>query len=151
MFLIDGESGDIVYSVIKETDFGTNLLKGPYAHSSLGSLFRRIRSNHAPGFVLMEDFKSFPPSYNVPAAFIGTPIYAEGKFVGVLVAQLLIDEINSFMTNNNNWKKRGLGDSGEIYLIGDDKLMRSNSRFLIENKDDYLKGLGFNTHTYRYS
>ena len=147
LFLIDGDSGDIVYTVKKETDFGTNLLKGPYAHSSLGRLFRRIREHHAPGFVRMEDFQAFAPSYNAPAAFIGTSIYTSGgKFVGVLAAQFPIDELNGFMTNDNDWKKSGLGNSGEIYLIGDDKLMRSNSRFLIEDRENYLKALAA-THT----
>ncbi len=147
IFLIDGDSGDIVYSVFKETDFGTNLLKGPYAHSSLGQLFRKIRSNHSPGYVYVEDFKQYPPSYNAPASFIGTPIYTEGGlFIGVLAAQLSIEDLNAFMTNKNKWKESGLGTSGEMYLIGDDKLMRSNSRFLLEDKENYLKVLAA-THT----
>ncbi len=130
MFLIDGESGDIVYSVFKETDFGTNLLRGPYAHSSLGQLFRNIRSNHSPGYVYVEDFKQYPPSYNAPAAFIGTPIYTKGGlFIGVLAAQMSIDDLNGFMTNKKQWTESGLGKTGEMYLIGDDKLMRSDSRF----------------------
>ena len=142
IYLIDGESGDIVYSVVKETDFGTNLLKGPYAHSSLGRLFRGIRANHAPGFVLMEDFKPFPPSLNKPAAFVGTPIYTpEGKFIGIFAVQFAIDELNDFMTSDNEWEKNGLGKTGEIYLVGDDRMMRSNSRFLIEDKKNYLKTL----------
>ena len=147
LFLIDGETGDIVYTVFKETDFGTNLLHGPYAHSSLGKLFRNIRDKHAPGVVRMEDYKAFPPSYNAPAAFIGTAIYSKaGKFIGVLAAQFPIGDLNRFMTNDNDWKKSGLGESGEIYLIGEDKLMRSNSRFLIEDKENYLKQLA-TTHT----
>ncbi len=147
IFLIDGDSGDIVYSVSKETDFGTNLLRGPYAHSSLGRLYRKIRSNHSPGFVYLEDFKQYPPSYNAPASFIGTPIYTDGGlFIGVLAAQLSIEDLNGFMTNNNQWKESGLGTSGEMYLIGDDKLMRSNSRFLTEDKENYLKVLAA-THT----
>ena len=147
MFLIDGDSGDIVYSVFKETDFGTNLLKGPYAHSSLGRLFRKIRANHSPGFVFLEDFKQYPPSYNAPASFIGTPIYTKGGlFIGVLAAQISIDDINDFMTNKQQWKESGLGKTGEMYLIGDDKLMRSNSRFLTEDKENYLKVLAA-THT----
>ena len=115
IFLIDGDSGDIVYSVFKETDFGTNLLKGPYSHSSLGQLFRKIRSNHSPGYVYVEDFKQYPPSYNAPASFIGTPIYTEGGlFIGVLAAQIPIEDINAFMTNEKQWKESGMGTSGEM-------------------------------------
>ncbi|MGR3293600.1 MAG: methyl-accepting chemotaxis protein, partial [Candidatus Scalindua sp.] len=41
------------------------------------------------------------------------------------------------MTSNQKWKSSGLGESGETYIIGSDYTMRSQSRFLIEDKDGY--------------
>jgi methyl-accepting chemotaxis protein len=32
IFLVDPETGDIVYSVFKELDYSTSLIDGPYAH-----------------------------------------------------------------------------------------------------------------------
>ena len=142
LYLIEGEKGHIVYSAHKRTDFGTGLIKGPYSHTSLGRLYNKIRESPRRGFVFMEDFTLYPPSYLAPAAFVGTAVIGrDGTFQGVLAVQLSSDEINHIMTNSNEWVKDGLGKSGEVYLVGDDSLMRSNSRFLIEDKKAYLKVL----------
>ena len=45
------------------------------------------------------------------------------------------------MTYGNFWEEVGLGESGETYLIGDDYLLRNQSRFLIESKQDYLAAI----------
>ena len=45
------------------------------------------------------------------------------------------------MTYDKQWQKVGLGESGETYLIGDDHLLRSQSRFLIEDKQGYISAL----------
>jgi methyl-accepting chemotaxis protein len=42
------------------------------------------------------------------------------------------------MTYDGNWEETGLGASGETYLVGSDYLMRSNGRFLLEDKESYL-------------
>ena len=38
IFLIDAETGDILYTVDKESDFATNIYEGPYRSSGLGDL-----------------------------------------------------------------------------------------------------------------
>jgi methyl-accepting chemotaxis protein len=43
--------------------------------------------------------------------------------VGVLIFQMPIDKIDELMSSNHSWKKVGLGESGESYLIGPDKEM----------------------------
>ena len=45
------------------------------------------------------------------------------------------------MTGNREWKEDGLGDSGETYLAGRDKLMRSVSRELLENPQQFEKDI----------
>ena len=45
------------------------------------------------------------------------------------------------MTGNRNWKSDGLGATGETYLVGSDYLMRSVSRFLVEDPKQYAKTL----------
>ena len=42
------------------------------------------------------------------------------------------------MTGNQGWSDQGLGETGEVYLAGDDFLMRSVSRLLVEHPDDYV-------------
>ena len=140
MFLIDSK-GAIVYSVFKETDFGTNLNTGPYNETNLAKAATIIRQAKGREYIKIEDFQPYSPSYGAPAAFIAAPIYQGAKFLGVLAFQFPVDEINKVMTGNRNWEKKGLGKTGEIYLVGEDYLMRSVSRFLIEDEPEYLADL----------
>jgi class 3 adenylate cyclase len=137
LFLIDAETGDVVYSVSKETDFATNLTTGPYRRSALAQALRSVQGNRDKGFVTVVDFAPYRPSFAAPAAFIATPIYQGSELVGVLALQLAVDRINAIMTGGRHWREDGLGESGETYLVGPDLLMRSESRFLVEDPEGY--------------
>jgi len=144
MFLIDPQ-GTIVYTVYKETDFTSNLTTGAYNDSNLSRLAASVRRSKQKDYASIIDFESYAPSYGAPAAFIAAPIFNnannQSKFVGVLAIQVPADEINNVMTGNRKWEGDGLGKSGETYLVGQDFLMRSISRFLVETPDDYLQTL----------
>jgi methyl-accepting chemotaxis protein len=141
IFLVDPETGHIVYSVFKEVDFGTSLLTGPYRDTNFAQAFRAARQLGASDFVRLEDFAPYPPSYNAPASFIASPIFDGEELVGVLLFQMPVDRINEIMTSDQTWSDVGLGDSGETYLVGDDFKLRSQSRFLIEDQDGYLNAI----------
>ncbi len=139
IFLIDHDTGHIIYSVFKEVDYATSLLTGPYKDTNFSKAFRQAREAREGTFVILEDFEPYQPSYNAPASFIASPIFDGDKKIGVLVFQMPIAQINTIMSSHQAWKDVGLGDSGETYLVGDDYLMRNQSRFLIEDKTNYLK------------
>ncbi len=141
ILLVDAKSGNIVYSVFKETDYTTSLYNGPYANSGIGKAFKAAVSADSRSFSYMEDFDAYEPSYNAAASFISSPIYDNGQMIGVLIFQAPVDNINSVMTSNNAWKKVGLGDSGEVYMVGTDFKMRNNSRFLIEDEAGFFKAI----------
>ena len=143
LFLIDAQTGNIVYTVKKEADFGTNLFKGPYSNSALASVFKKAVNANDPNFVAISDFAPYRASYAEPAAFVSSPIFDNynSKLTGVLVFQLSTDRINSVMTGNNDWENEGLGKSGETYLVGSDYGMRSDSRFLIEQPQKYFEAI----------
>jgi len=141
IFLVDPESGDIVYSVFKELDYTTSLKDGPFANTGIGEVFRKANQASSPDFIALSDFEAYPPSYQDPAAFIASPIFEDGKKIGILIFQMPIDRINAMMTHDNHWKEAGLGTSGETYLVGPDRTLRSMSRFLIEDKAGYIKAL----------
>ncbi|MCB1645766.1 MAG: methyl-accepting chemotaxis protein, partial [Pseudomonadales bacterium] len=141
IFLVDSESGYIVYSVFKELDFATSLKSGPYAETGIGEAFRRANQSNEKDFVYLTDFSPYLPSYNDPAAFIASPVYEGRKKVGVLIFQMPIDDINHTMTYGQNWRASGLGETGETYLVAADQTLRSQSRFLIEQKDNYLSAI----------
>jgi methyl-accepting chemotaxis protein len=117
IFLIEPRNGTIVYTVFKELDFATSLVSGPYTKTRLGDAFRLSWGLDRPGMVALSEFGEYLPSYNDQAAFLGTPIFDGGKKIGVLVVQVPIDKINSVMTHEGKWKERGLGNTGETYLV----------------------------------
>ncbi len=141
IFLIDIETGNIVYSVFKETDFATSLREGPYRESGLGVLADRIHHEPERGAVAAIDFRTYAPSYGSPAAFVGSPIFDGSEAVGILAVQISVDEINKVMTGDDSWVENGLGSTGESYLVGPDRLMRSSSRSYIEDPDNYTSTL----------
>ena len=140
-FLVDPQTADIVYSVYKETDYGTNLEHGPYSRSNFAEVIAAVQDNPDRGAIEVADFKFYKPSYAAPAAFLAGPIYDGSDFVGILAVQMPVNEINQVLTGGQNWQQDGLGRSGETYLIGRDYRMRSISRFLIEDKAGYEKAL----------
>jgi class 3 adenylate cyclase len=140
MFLIDPQ-GTVVYTVYKETDFSTNYVTGAYNDSNLARLVAMVQRSKQKDYTSIIDFESYAPSYGAPAAFIAAPIFNQSKLVGVIAIQLPADEINNVMTGNRKWENDGLGKSGETYLVGQDYLMRSVSRFLVETPTEYLQTL----------
>jgi len=137
--LLVSPEGEVVYSVAKRPDFGTNLKLGPYSESSLAHAFAAARQRKDKGRVDFADFTLYPPMDNAPAAFFTVPLFEEARLVGVLALQICIEEINAVMTSNKQWASEGLGQSGEAYLVGEDGFLRSDSRFLIEDKANYLR------------
>ncbi|MEL7224610.1 MAG: adenylate/guanylate cyclase domain-containing protein, partial [Cyanobacteria bacterium J06576_12] len=78
-----------------------------------------------------------PSSYGEPAAFMATPIYRGTELLGVMAIQVPFNEINAVMTGDGDWQEDGFGETGETFLVGADEKMRSDSRLLIENPDEY--------------
>jgi serine phosphatase RsbU (regulator of sigma subunit)/anti-sigma regulatory factor (Ser/Thr protein kinase) len=138
IFLVDHETGHVVYTVFKEVDYGTSLLTGPYNETNFADAFKASRNAVSEDFVRLMDFDPYPPSFNVPAAFISSPIYDGDQKIGVLLFQMPIDRINDIMTSKQEWSEVGLGESGETYIIGSDFLIRNQSRFLIEDRNNYF-------------
>ncbi len=141
LFLIDVQSGEVLYSTYKEVDFATNLYNGPFKESNLSKLATKLKTNSDVTKATFVDFEIYRPSYGAPAGFVGIPIIEDGVAIGGLVIQLPIDEVNKIMTGNGNWEKDGLGKSGETYLVGEDFLMRSVSRFFLEDTFGFTKAL----------
>lgn len=120
LFLIDGD-GYIEYSVGKEDDFATSLSNGPYRETALAAVYQEARDN--PGAIAISDIQRYAPSAEAPALFIATSL--AGDTGGVLALQLPMDSLLEIMGYSG-----GMGDTGETYLVGQDHLMRSDSRFM---------------------
>ncbi|MEM6688041.1 MAG: methyl-accepting chemotaxis protein [Planctomycetota bacterium] len=122
IFLVDHESGDIVYSVFKELDYATSLIDGPYANTNFGEAFRKANQlDNADDFILV-DFDNYWPSYQAPASFIASPIFDGDERLGVLIFQMPVDRINELMVRD-----MGIGETAETLLIAADGRQRCDS------------------------
>ena len=131
--------GDVVFSAYKGVDLGTNLNSGPYRDTEFAETYRETIATNSVNTVGMTDFERWIPSLNVPAIWVVSPVGNDDRITGAIAFQLSIDQINDVMTGGERWKQQGLGDTGEVYLVGRDDLMRSNARRLIESPDSYEK------------
>jgi len=106
LFLIS-PAGDVVFAVIKEDDFGTNLRTGPYKSSELAKVFDRANTLLETE---MSDFRYYPPS-DEPAAFVAAPILKKRGLLGVVALQISPEEIYDHARDYT-----GLGETGEIVI-----------------------------------
>ena len=118
LFLINPD-GYCFYTVGKESDYHTNLVNGKFADSNLGGLVQNVLKTKQ---YKMADFSPYAPSDNEPCAFVAQPVIHDGKTQLVVALQLSLEAINNIMQQRD-----GMGKSGETYLVGPDKLMRSDS------------------------
>ncbi len=137
--LIIDRNGNVAYSAYKSVDLGINLREEPYASSSLTKGYQQVLRNGSLDEVVTTDFERYLPSLNVPTAWVMSPIGTATDIIGVLAVQVPITQINAVMTGDKKWEQQGLGQTGEVYLAGSDKLMRSTSRLLEEHPDEYAK------------
>ena len=139
VILIDIETGEVVYTARKYISFATSLSDGPYAHGNLADLFRSLQRSPDRGRVEIVDFQRHRARRGIPTAFLGTPLFSDGRPFALLALELPVDAIDRVMTGDQQWQRDGLGKTGEAYLLGPDFLMRSNSRFLIEAPEKFAQ------------
>ncbi|MBF0427743.1 MAG: response regulator [Magnetococcales bacterium] len=112
-------NGLLFYSTDRESDYHTNMLTGLYKNSSLGRLVQKVLIH---GKTELADFAPYAPSKGEPQAFLVKPYSHDGKIEVIVVLQLSLESINRVMHEQS-----GLGETGEAFLVGSDKRMRSDA------------------------
>ncbi|MDJ0791138.1 MAG: adenylate/guanylate cyclase domain-containing protein [Acidimicrobiia bacterium] len=136
LFLIDAETQSVVYSTNKDITFGTNLVAGPHSGTSMASLARRAITEGSAGDVFSTDFATYPPALDQPSGFMASPIVVDDEVRGVVVVSLDLETVSNIMTLD--WRSGRFGETGEAYLVGSDRTMRSDSRLFLEDPDAYF-------------
>jgi class 3 adenylate cyclase len=139
--IVDPRNGRLIYTVDKDADFATSLRAGPYRQSRLAAAAARCATVPDPSATCLEDFSPYLPSDGAPEAFMAAPIIDQGVVTGVLVAELLVDEIDAIITGGRRWRNEGFGATGEAYLVGPDFMVRSSGRNFFENPAAYFTDL----------
>ena len=136
IYLIEPETLTVVYSVEKDIDFATSLDSGSFSGTALAQVVRDVVAANEPGAVFASDFSSYEPAFDAPEAFFATGLFEGDELVGVLAARMPDEVIDEIMTRD--WRLGLRGETGESYLVGSDRRMRSNARAFLEDPDAYL-------------
>lgn len=122
--LVADMEGNVVAGTKNFPILGKNIL-AVYPNTPLAGAFK-----HGKSSITVGDMRWHEP-YKGPAIFISAPLVwglgGEKTTVGVLIAHVNPQKINEIMA-----QRPGLGETGETYLVGQDLLMRSDSRFVRE-------------------
>ncbi len=113
------KTGIVFYSVKMEDDFRTSFIDGPYADTKLAKIIK-----NTPGKICFVDFEYYGAS-DEPAAFYVLPIKRNNRHYGWIALQLSINHLNKLLT-----ERSGLGRTGEAYLVNNQQLMLTESRFI---------------------
>jgi PAS domain S-box-containing protein len=81
--------------------------------------------------LVMQDFGPGTLSMQYTATIAKRAAAADGEPWGVLFLEIPADAINAIMAESMG--EKGLGRTGEVYLVGSDSLLRSSSRFVDES------------------
>jgi signal transduction histidine kinase/CheY-like chemotaxis protein len=122
LLLIDA-SGNVVFSVLREPDLGSNLNAEALRDSPLARAQQEALALRAPQVTHVHPYS---PSAGRPAIFVVTPVHQAGKALGTLAMQLDLAKFTEVTTD-----AMGLGRTGEAVLAqrsGDDALYVSPLR-----------------------
>ena len=124
-FLIKGHKNEM--KIFKTGDSTINEFnEDAVTLSLLKNMFDSTQNTNKPYII---DFTKRHATDTMPVCLIGMRLNCdESELSGILVLQIPISAVNNIMLEDN--RENGLGNSGEIYLVGKDYLMRSNSRFI---------------------
>ncbi|PKR54268.1 methyl-accepting chemotaxis protein [Thalassospira marina] len=115
-------TGDVIYSVNKRDEFAKNINDGDFPYPALSSLMKQVMADPAGTPVAFGDFVRNVP--NLISRFVVAPIVADKSDIrGYLVVEEPVTEINEVTAD-----AAGLGDTGSIYLVGPDQLLRTVDR-----------------------
>jgi class 3 adenylate cyclase/HAMP domain-containing protein len=130
--------GTVVYSVDKNIDVGTNLVDGPYMDSVLAQAAMEVGPDTGAGESGSADLEFYAPAIYAPTSFIVSPVSDGESVVGYLLAEVRAATLTDLVTNDSDWVDAGLGETGEIYLVGDDLTLRTDSRLWLEDPETFL-------------
>ncbi|MCM3873048.1 MAG: HAMP domain-containing protein [Pyrinomonadaceae bacterium] len=141
ILLVDPETLEVFFSIKQSSILGTSLVNGPYAASKLATIAGALRHSQNVDDYKFADFEAYYPAFGQPNAFVGTPIFDGSRMSAIMMLRAPMEPISNALSGNGQWEAEGLGKTGEVYLLGPDKTMRTDSRFLIEDRAAFLATL----------
>ncbi len=118
IFLID-TAGNILYTVVQESDLGTNLFTGPHSDTRFA---HTVRSTLETGQSLYSDLEHYAVNDSL-TSFLTAPIFDKhGTIVGVYAIEARLEKLFDNITSVNFLYDKS---SQAHYLVGEDGYLRS--------------------------
>lgn len=136
LLLLDTDA-NVVYTAYSGVELGANLGSGPLRETKLAAAYQEVLATNSVTAVATTDFERWAPSLGQPTMWVLSPVGNDERITGVLAAQLPAERITEVLTGGGQWASQGLGETGEVYVVGPDGLMRSNSRLLAEDPEAF--------------
>ncbi len=127
-------SGFVFHSIRQEDDFRKNLFDGDLGNTNLAKVLKGNRQ------IEFSEFEYYYPS-DEPATFFIVPISLNDNHLGWFILQCAINKVNTILTDRHE-----MGRTEEVYLVNQDMLMLSDSRFI---EDGTILKLKVDTETVR--
>jgi len=116
IFLVSA-SGDVVYSVYKESDFADNVNSAKLRNTGLAQAVLKAQET---GEKSMTDFEPYAPSSNILAAFSGVPIQDQYEnIIDTLVVQITPEPFLNILNTDD-----GYTFDKQVFVLGNDQQTR---------------------------
>jgi methyl-accepting chemotaxis protein len=130
-----GPDGNVYYTVTKSSDYTANVkgATGAFAGSGLAQVFAAATAEKvAGGPVVFSDFAPYGPDNQI-SAFVALPMFntASGRMVGIIAFRIQPPLLSAVVSD-----RTGLGETGEVLVVGSDHLLRVDSSF--DKQDNVL-------------
>ena len=114
LYLVDADYGHVMFSVRKDEDNGRNLLNSNLKNSALAMVWKKVIESST---TVISDFSPYGPADNKEVAFIAHPVTnRSGQKIAVVILRF-----NENLISTVTESRKGMGETGESYLIGHDK------------------------------
>lgn len=137
LLLIGDGTRDVVYSVSKRVDLGTDAFEGPHRDAGLGVALGKLAGVAVDESVLT-DTRFYLPDTSAPVVHVATAVRLGSDVVGALVLRVPVEGMTAIVTAGQDWDLLGLGETGDAYLLGADRSLRTVPRPWFEDFEDYL-------------
>ena len=138
LMFIDVDTAEVIYSVKKRIDVGTNAADGPWAENGLDAVLDALATVPI-GETVVSDTAFYAPARGQAVFLLASSIRSFGDATGAIVAQLPVQALTDLATSGQDWELLGLDDTGDVYLVGADGTLRTDTRAWLDDPEQFLE------------
>ena len=133
VLLVDA-NGNVIYSVAKDTDLGTNPVDGPLKETGIAAAFSQAMNAGLQSPASFVEIEPYAPYAGSGAAFVSRPVFKGETRLGALILRIPSTRIAAVING-----REGLGENGETllfnsrgFLVVDSPLTAGNDGFAVQ-------------------